>query len=124
MLGHACFAGYLIRARLNKTLYSPRLLSYFSNSSSYWSWLNSITIQATIQNVSAEKYNSLLLPLPPLDEQRAIVVYLDEQTAIIDTLIGKARRAIDLLGEHRAALISAAVTGQIDVRAVASEEPA
>jgi type I restriction enzyme S subunit len=66
----------------------------------------------------------LSIPLPPLDEQHAIVAYLVEQTAIIDTLIDKARRAIDLLGEHRAALISAAVTGQIDVRGVASEETA
>ena len=81
-------------------------------------------IGATVDSLETSLFRNTLLPLPPLDEQRAIVAYLDEQTAIIDTLIGKARRAIDLLGEHRAALISAAVTGQIDVRAVASEEPA
>jgi type I restriction enzyme S subunit len=54
---------------------------------------------------------------PSLDEQSAIVAYLDDETAKIDTLIAKARRAIELMKEHRSALIAAAVTGQIDVRA-------
>ena len=56
------------------------------------------------------------IPVPPLEEQRAIVAFVDYQTAKIDTLITKARRAIDLLKERRTALISAAVTGKIDVR--------
>jgi type I restriction enzyme S subunit len=57
------------------------------------------------------------IPLPPLDEQRRIVVYLDEQTAKIDTLIAKAELFIELAKERRAALITAAVTGQLDVTA-------
>ena len=59
------------------------------------------------------------LARPPLEEQRRIAAHLDEQTAKIDTLIAKTERFIELSKERRAALITAAVTGQIDVRASA-----
>ncbi|MEU0314609.1 restriction endonuclease subunit S [Nocardioides sp. NPDC006273] len=53
---------------------------------------------------------------PPLDEQRRIAAYLEEQTTKIDQLIVETERFIELSKERRAALITAAVTGQIDVR--------
>lgn len=56
------------------------------------------------------------LGVPPKSEQLEICAYLDNQTAKFDTLTAEAQRAIDLLQERRTALISAAVTGQIDVR--------
>ncbi len=56
--------------------------------------------------------------VPPLSEQTAIVSYLKSETAKFDTLTAEAQQAIDLLQERRTALISAAVTGQIDVRKV------
>jgi type I restriction enzyme S subunit len=55
-------------------------------------------------------------PVPPRNDQEAIVEYLDATISKIDELIGKAHRAIELQKEHRTALISAAVTGKIDVR--------
>ena len=58
--------------------------------------------------------------LPPLAEQRAIAAFLDRETAKLDTLVAKVRAAIECLKELRAALISAAVTGRIDVREAAS----
>ena len=54
--------------------------------------------------------------LPPLPEQRAIAAYLDRETERIDALIDRVEDAIDRLSGYRTALISAAVTGQIDVR--------
>lgn len=54
--------------------------------------------------------------LPPPHEQRAIATFLDRETAKIDALVTKVREAIDRLKELRQALISAAVTGKIDVR--------
>lgn len=57
-----------------------------------------------------------LIPVPPLPEQRAIAAYLDRETAAIDALVAKVETAIERLQEYRAALITAAVTGQIDVR--------
>ena len=74
------------------------------------------TIQATIQNVSAEKYAQFWIPLPSLTEQTRIVETLRESVGGVDVLIAEAERGIELLQERRTALISAAVTGQIDVR--------
>jgi type I restriction enzyme S subunit len=59
---------------------------------------------------------NLVMTKPPKDEQFAITAFLDRETAKLDTLTAEAQRAIDLLKERRAALISAAVTGKIDVR--------
>ena len=56
------------------------------------------------------------IPQPPLPEQSAITAFLDRETAKIDTLISKSEKAIELQKEHRTALISASVTGKIDVR--------
>ena len=56
------------------------------------------------------------IPLAPLDEQRAIADFLDRETAKIDGLIAKVDTATARLREYRAALITAAVTGQVDVR--------
>lgn len=56
------------------------------------------------------------VPIPPPDEQHRIAAYLDEQTAKIDVLIAESERFVELSRERRAALITAAVTGQSDVR--------
>ena len=56
------------------------------------------------------------VPLPETEEQQVIVGFLDRETAKIDALIAKVREAIERLKEYRTALISAAVTGKIDVR--------
>jgi len=58
--------------------------------------------------------------LPPVAEQRAITTFLDLETARIDVLVAKVGDAIDRLKELRIALISAAVTGKIDVRTEAA----
>jgi type I restriction enzyme, S subunit len=66
-------------------------------------------------NIAQEVVKDLIVVLPPLDEQASIVVSLDRETARIDALMLKVREAIDRLKELRTALISAAVTGKIDV---------
>lgn len=60
----------------------------------------------------------ILVPLPmvPMDEQVAIAEFLDKETDKLDSLINVAQKTIDLLREYRTALISAVVTGKIDVR--------
>ena len=55
-----------------------------------------------------------------MTKQRAIATYLDRETVKIDNLIAKVGEAMDRLKEFRTALISAAVTGKIDVREAAS----
>ncbi|MCX7865986.1 MAG: nucleotidyl transferase AbiEii/AbiGii toxin family protein [Limisphaera sp.] len=66
--------------------------------------------------LSRDAIQSGVFAMPPLPEQRAIAAFLDRETRKIDALIAKVRDAIELLKEYRTALISAAVTGKIDVR--------
>ena len=67
-------------------------------------------------NLSQEILKSIRVPIPSLDEQRSIAAFLDCETAELDALVTKIHEAIERLKELRAALISAAVTGRIDVR--------
>jgi type I restriction enzyme S subunit len=67
-------------------------------------------------NINQETVAALRIPAPDLVEQADIAAFLDRETARIEGLVAEAERAIDLLKERRAALISAAVTGQIDIR--------
>jgi type I restriction enzyme S subunit len=73
---------------------------------------------ATIRGINIRDLKRASIPVPPGDEQRAIAAFLDRETAKIDALVKKVREAIDRLKELRVALISAAVTGKIDVREV------
>ena len=115
--GRAAYAGYLIRARLKLQRCSSRFVQYFTKSKSYWDWLQTNFIQATIQNVSAERYANLGIALPELREQQEIVSLLDRETARIDGLVARKERLIQLLQEKRAALITRAVTRGLDPNA-------
>ena len=72
---------------------------------------------AILSGLNSEVISNLIIIAPPILEQFAIVTYLNTESSKFDTLTVEAQRAIDLLQERRTALISAAVTGQIDVRA-------
>lgn len=113
--GEACFAGYLIRFRSAQELVLPDFVYFFSLSDIYWQQVESGTIQATIQNFSAEKYAELIVCLPPPSEQQAIVDFLINAELRTSTLLAEIRNSIERLKERRAALITAAVTGQIPV---------
>lgn len=63
-----------------------------------------------------DELGNLPMPVPPKEEQSRIVEYIQKSELKIDTLIEKAQKAIELMKERRTALISAAVTGKIDVR--------
>nr|WP_244977240.1 restriction endonuclease subunit S [Deinococcus humi] len=71
---------------------------------------------STHQTIYMPDIRELQVPLPPLDEQRVIIDHLDTQLAQIDALTGEVRASMALMRQHRAALITAAVTGKIDVR--------
>lgn len=78
--------------------------------------LNQYSFAAAQPGLAVERIMNLHLPLPPLAEQRAIATFLYQETAKLDSLVAKVHEAIKLLEEKRAALVSAAVTGKIDVR--------
>lgn len=67
--------------------------------------------------ITCEQLGNLRIPIPALTEQLAIASFLDDETAKLDKLKSDSERGIALLKERRSALIAAAVTGQIDVRA-------
>lgn len=113
--GACAYAGYLVRFKPGASLWAP-FAFYYTKSSSFHDWLGISAITSTIGNVSGQKYADMHIVLPSIAEQRAIAAFLDRETARIDALVAKAREAIERLREYRAALISAAVTGKIDVR--------
>lgn len=80
------------------------------------------TMGSTAPHVNVETIRNYCLTEPPLPEQAAIAAYLDAETAKLDALTGKVEEAVERLQEYRAALITAAVTGKIDVRTTGSEE--
>ena len=68
--------------------------------------------------INQDDLGKLFVVVPPLAEQRKIVVYLDAEAAKTDRAIAVVRRQIELLREYRTRLISDAVTGRIDLREV------
>jgi len=75
---------------------------------------------STVANIRLPILRTTSIWLPSIEEQRRIAAYLNEQTAKIDALIEETERFIELARERRGALITAAVTGQIDVREMAA----
>ena len=81
-------------------------------------------IKLTVSKYSAqpgiylEDVGQLPMVRPSLPEQSAIAAYLDAETAKLDALVGKVEEALERLQEYRTALITAAVTGKIDVRGI------
>ena len=91
-------------------------LMYALRSQAVFSQLEAGALGATIKGINIRDLKRAVIPVPRKREQEQIASFLDMETARIDTLIAKIRQAIDLLKEFRTALISAAVTGKIDVR--------
>ncbi|WP_114201973.1 restriction endonuclease subunit S [Janibacter anophelis] len=104
------FAGFLVRFRPGPDA-DGRFLFYCTQSAEFQAVVERDAISSTIQNFNADRYNNLEVPLPGLDEQRAIAHHLDRETARIDTLIEEQQRLIEMLRERRAASISAALEG-------------
>lgn len=72
---------------------------------------------STASGIRADRLRASAIPVPPLNEQKEICAYIDRKTSAFESLEQQIRYELNLLKERRAALISAAVTGKIDVRA-------
>ena len=105
------FASYLIRVRVDRAKLDPQFAFLFMQSSAYWSQITSQTHGAVQPNVNATQLRSLLLPLPPLDEQREIARIL--QAVDVKIAAEQARRAA--LEEVFKTLLHQLMTGQIRV---------
>lgn len=78
--------------------------------------LDELADVSTVPQINNKHIAPERFAVPPIEEQLKIVAYLNAESAKFDTLTAEAQRAIELLQERRSALISAAVTGKIDVR--------
>ena len=113
--GTSAFAGYLIKAECDKSALLPEYLIYYSQSSLYELWKNMIFIQATIQNIGANKYSNMEIPVPSIDEQDTIVEYLEGKCAQIDRLIAIKQAKIEKMEQYKRSLIYEYVTGKREV---------
>ena len=78
--------------------------------------LKDIADVSTVPQINNKHIEPMKFPIPPIDEQDEIIEFLRGQLERFNHLCGKAEEAIELMTERRTALISAAVTGKIDVR--------
>ncbi|GLV14952.1 restriction modification system DNA specificity domain-containing protein [Alicyclobacillus hesperidum] len=82
-----------------------------------------MTQGGTKEGLSLDDVRDITVLVPHKNEQDSIVSHIDRSCLIIEEALVKLQRQIELLGEYRQALITAAVTGQIDVRQYAVSEP-
>lgn len=105
--------------RLDRAVLNAKFVGYFALSDEGRHQLSEGAVGGTKVQLALDDIKSLRVPHVPLDLQGRIVTYLDEQLSRIDELISESEDLIALSQERRAALITAAVTGQIDVRTTA-----
>ena len=108
--GRAAYAGYLIKASFNR-LVLPEFVYYYTCSSAYEIWKNSIFIQSTIQNIGADRYSNLPISVPnSIDKQLRIVRYLNNFCSKFDAIIYNLQTSIEDYKKLKQAIITQAVT--------------
>lgn len=118
---HPC----LLRLQPDNSLIDTKFLkSLIQDSDLMKAQLSYLSNATTIEVIYSHTIASVIVPVPPIAEQHSIMGFLAVETARLDELTAEAHKAIALLKERRAALITAAVTGQIDVRGAVAQEAA
>ncbi|MBT3381710.1 MAG: hypothetical protein HN742_30965 [Lentisphaerae bacterium] len=112
--GAGCHA--LIVARPRPDTMSGEFLSLVLNSDCGYNALKRIQTGASHLHLDCTYVREVPVPVPPLIEQQAVVEEAEHRMTALDGLVARNREVIDRLQEYRTALISAAVTGKIDVR--------
>ncbi|MEA9996283.1 restriction endonuclease subunit S [Pseudomonas sp. 10B1] len=115
-LQNAVFAGFLIRFRPSGNSLTPGFSKYYFRNQRLRIFFNKEMNLVTRASLSQDLLKQLPVTLPPVIEQIKISDFLDKVTAEFASLLEQGLGSIDLLIERRSALISAAVTGKIDVR--------
>jgi type I restriction enzyme, S subunit len=110
------FECHLVRLRPRRELVVPRFLSLYLSSMPVRHRLVAAAQTTTMTTIGQEGIACMEVLLPPKQEQVLLIDHLDLETRKHDEIVTKAQRSIALMREHRTALISAAVTGKIDVR--------
>lgn len=109
------FASYLVRIRTND-LVIPKYLNFLLNAPIFLEFARKNAIPAIGQaNLSPARYGEIHVPMPPRAEQERIVAFLEREAGAVNLLLEEIRCSVELLRERRAALVAAAVTGQISL---------
>jgi type I restriction enzyme, S subunit len=97
----------------------PKFLLHFLRSESTRQFLNGAvqSVTRSHQRIRPDTLTKMWIDLPSIPEQQQIADFLDRETNRIDVIIGKCRESVELLRERRQALITAAVTGELEVAA-------
>lgn len=103
----AAYAGYLIRFQLDQERILPKFVFYFTQTDNYDRWVSRITRQGAQENINTGEYSSMLLPLPPITEQRKIVSILET----VDRKISQERDTKQKLQELKRGLMQDLLTG-------------
>lgn len=111
-----CNCHALIIVAPERSIVAGEWVSWVFNSSYGYHTLLSIQTGAMHPHLNCGNVKDVLLPVPPLHEQREITQRIEQEERRVTALVGKTERSIELLKERRSALITAAVTGQIDLR--------
>jgi type I restriction enzyme S subunit len=106
--------------KVKQDMVDSHFLAFALNSVGCYEQSQLLTRGATNNDLGLTRMIKIWFVLPPIEEQRQVVAFLRSETKMIDALAAEAQKAIDLLQERRTALITAAVTGQIDVRRLAA----
>lgn len=108
----------------NSVKVNAEYLSYFMMVKSFKEQISlyAAGTSSSMQNIAKEDYLSISVCLPTMDEQSQIIGYIKDQQQKLEKLALRSHKAIELLKERRTALISAAVTGKIDVRDQAPQD--
>jgi type I restriction enzyme S subunit len=114
--GHWLCSADMYPVAITEKRLKARFLQYFMLSEPFVRLMVDESMRVAMPKVNREKLSACPLVIPHPGEQEAIAAFLDRETARIDALVAKVREAIERLRELRTALISAAVTGKIDVR--------
>lgn len=108
-VGQAIFAGYLIRFRPDEHILLSEYLEQYTQTAQYWAWVKS-TLRAGAQpNINAQEYADLLIPVPPIAEQRAIIGVLAQW----DRAISLTSQAVSLTRDRKLGLMQRLLTGQV-----------
>ena len=110
--GRSAFAGYLIKASLDKSLVLPEYLYYYTLNPLFNTWKEMTFIQSTIQNIGADRYNILPVLIYPIEEQQKMIDYLDCKISQINQMIAIKKEQTENINKQRQTLIYDVVTGK------------
>jgi len=102
-------------AALRPTGVNPNFLSYALTAEHFVAQVESRSTGISYPAINASDLVSIAIPVPPFEEQIQIARHLDNQLTQLDALVSVTKEAIERLYERRSAVVSAAVTGKVDV---------